>query len=292
MLDFLNIFKESFLGYGNYLVHEITHPAWNNYFYALVVVSLVVWGLEILFPWRKNQGVFRKDFWLDIFYMFFNFFIFNLIVFIALSKITEAFFIDALGIISVEINSLQVIDLNEIPVVLRLLIFFLITDFIQWGTHILLHRVSWLWNFHKVHHSVKEMGFAAHLRYHWMETLVYRTILYIPLAVLGGFDVKDVIFVHLLALIIGHLNHANINLKLGFLKYIFNNAAMHIWHHAKEVPVAHKYGVNFGISLSVWDYLFKTNYIPYSGKDIELGFEEDEKFPKDFIHQEMYPLKK
>jgi sterol desaturase/sphingolipid hydroxylase (fatty acid hydroxylase superfamily) len=39
-----------------------------------------------------------------------------------------------------------------------------------------------------------------------------------------------------------------------------------------------KYGVNFGISLSVWDYIFKTNYIPKDGRDIELGFNDEMSF--------------
>lgn len=288
----MNIFKESFLGYGNYLWHEITHPSWDNYFYALIVISLVVWILEIIFPWRKKQGVFRKDFWLDVFYMFFNFFIFNLIVFIALSTTTENLFLKILSNFSIELTSFQLIDLNSLPIGMRLFIFFIATDFVQWATHILLHKSPFLWNFHKVHHSVKEMGFAAHLRYHWMETLVYRTTLYIPLAIIGGFQVDDVIFVHLIALSIGHLNHANVCLNLGPLKYIFNNAQMHIWHHAKTMPSNHNYGVNFGISLSIWDYLFKTSYIPKNGRGIELGFDGDESFPKDFIQQEIYPLNK
>ena len=288
----MNLFKESFIGYGNYLWHEITHPAWDNYFYALIIISLAVWILEICFPWRKKQGIFRKDFWLDLFYMFFNFFLFNLIVFIALSKATENLFINLLSKFSIELTSFQIIELNNLPILVRLLIFFLVTDFVQWGTHILLHKTPWLWNFHKVHHSVKEMGFAAHLRYHWMETLVYRTTLYIPLAIIGGFQVDNVIFVHLVALTIGHLNHANLKLNLGPLKYVFNNAQMHIWHHAKAMPSKHNYGVNFGISLSIWDYIFKTSYLPKNGRDIELGFEGDEKFPKDFVQQEIYPLKK
>ena len=66
---------------------------------------------------------------------------------------------------------------------------------------------------------------------------------------------------------------------------------MHIWHHAKELPENSQYGVNFGLTLSIWDYLFKTNYIPYSGKDIELGFKGDEDFPEHFLSQEIYPLK-
>jgi sterol desaturase/sphingolipid hydroxylase (fatty acid hydroxylase superfamily) len=49
-----------------------------------------------------------------------------------------------------------------------------------------------------------------------------------------------------------------------------------------------KYGVNFGISLSVWDYIF-TNYIPKDGRDIELGFNDENEFPHDFIKQEFIP---
>jgi sterol desaturase/sphingolipid hydroxylase (fatty acid hydroxylase superfamily) len=43
---------------------------------------------------------------------------------------------------------------------------------------------------------------------------------------------------------------------------------MHIWHHrVKKIP--NKNGVNFG-NLKSMDYLFKTNYIPEDGRDIEL----------------------
>ena len=67
---------------------------------------------------------------------------------------------------------------------------------------------------------------------------------------------------------------------------------MHIWHHVKELPESHPNGVNFGISLSIWDYLFKTSYIPFSGRDIELGFEGDEKYPQGFLGQVIEPFKR
>ena len=50
--------------------------------------------------------------------------------------------------------------------------------------------------------------------------------------------------------------------------------------------------MNFGLTLSIWDYIYKTNYIPHSDRDIELGFSGDEDFPKGFIQQELYPLEK
>ena len=60
---------------------------------------------------------------------------------------------------------------------------------------------------------------------------------------------------------------------------------MHIWHHAKHLPEDKQYGVNFGLTLSIWDYIFKTNYIPHNGRDIELGFPGVEEFPKTFVEQ-------
>ncbi len=292
MEKYIDIIIKSYSGYWNYLKYElISLNHWDNYFYGLIAISFLVWILEIAFPWRKEQSIFRKDFWLDAFYMFFNFFLLNLIVLIALSNTAATFFNDILGKIGLSVSSFQLFDVDDLPKGLGLFIFFLISDFVQWNTHRLLHHVPLLWNFHKVHHSVKEMGFAAHLRYHWMEPVIYKSLLYIPLAIIGNYNAKDVAIVYFFTLAIGHLNHANLGWDYGILKYIFNNPKMHIWHHAKELPENARYGVNFGLTLSIWDYLFKTNYIPYSGKDIELGFEGDEKFPEHFLAQEIYLLK-
>ncbi|MGB0891844.1 MAG: sterol desaturase family protein [Flavobacteriaceae bacterium] len=293
MNKYLDIIKNSYFDYWNYIKQSVLLELnWENYFYGLIIISLVVWCLEAIFPWRKNQSLFRKDFWLDTFYMFFNFFLLNLIILIALSNSAAAIFNDILGAIGLSISSFQLFDINQFPIAIRLFVFFIIIDFVQWFTHTLLHKYEFLWNFHKVHHSVKEMGFAAHLRYHWMEPVVYNSMKYIPLAIMGGFTAQDVALVHFFNITIGHLNHANINWDYGFLKYILNNPKMHIWHHAKELPKGRENGVNFGITLSIWDYIFKTNYIPHSGRDIELGFDGDEKFPKDFIGQELYPMSK
>lgn len=291
MDKYIDIFKTSHSGYWNYLVSEVTSFHWGNYFYGLILVSIIVWVLELIFPWRKNQKVFRKDFWLDTFYMFFNFFLLNLIVLIFLSNTFEALFNDLLSVFHLTISDFQILDLNVLPYGVGLLVFFLVSDFVQWNTHRLLHRFPFLWNFHKVHHSVKEMGFAAHLRYHWMEPILYKSLLYIPIAIIGGFNIEDVAIVHFFALTVGHLNHANLGWDYGPLRYVLNNPKMHIWHHAKELPEHTKYGVNYGITLSIWDYLFKTDHIPYNGRDIELGFEGDDVFPHDFIHQELYPIK-
>ena len=286
MNKYHEIIIKSYYDYMNYLINEISSFHVENYFYGLIIISLVVFLLEIIFPWRKNQPIIRKDFWLDIFYMFFNFFVLNLIILIALSNVTAQLFNDFFSMFGLQLKSLQLINLSQFPKIAVLLIFFVVSDFVQWNTHRMLHFVPFLWKFHKTHHSVQQMGFAAHLRYNWAEPIIYKSMLYIPIALIGGFEIQDVFMVHFFTIAIGHLNHANLGWDYGFLKYVFNNPKMHIWHHTKQMP--NKNGINFALTLSVWDFIFKTSYIPYDGRDNELGFANDEHFPKNFLKQELF----
>lgn len=289
MENYWTIIQNSYRGYANYFWHELLNPHWGNYFYWLLAISLAVYLLELSFPWRKNQPRVREDFWLDFFYMFFNFFLFSLIGYAALSNVVVKAFNEFLANVF-GIRNLVAINVASLPHWSQLLILFVVRDFVQWNVHRLLHRVPWLWEFHKVHHSVRQMGFAAHLRYHFMETLVYRSIEYLPLAMIG-FGIQDFILVHLFTLTIGHLNHANFYLPLGPLQYLFNSPQMHIWHHAKELP-KDSYGVNYGLTLSLWDYLFGTVWMPKNGRDIPLGFEEVDTYPHGFFSQMLKPFKK
>ncbi|MHA7864897.1 sterol desaturase family protein [Flagellimonas marinaquae] len=288
MFDYLDALITGFLGTVHWTWRSIIFdvPWYTNYFWGLIIISLVVWALEVLFPWRKEQPIFRKDFWLDAFYMFFNFFVFAIVI-SGVYKVLGVLFSD----MGINAQTLAVVDMANWPQWLQLLLFFVVLDFVQWFTHVLLHRYPFLWEFHKVHHSVKEMGFAAHLRFHWMENILYKPLKTLGVMVLGGFEPEQAYIVHFAAIAIGHFNHANIKLTYGPLKYILNNPVMHLYHHAYTIPKG-SHGVNFGISLSVWDYLFKTNYIPESSGQIELGFPGDETLPKGFWGQLTYGFKK
>ena len=288
MDKYLDTFINAFNGTVDWTWKSILFevPWYTNYFWGLISISLFVWVLEIIFPWRKEQSVFRKDFWLDGFYMFFNFFIFSIAI-SGFYRLLQVGFSD-IGITS---KSIAFIDPSTWPMWLQLLVFFIILDFVQWFTHTLLHKYSFLWKFHKVHHSVKEMGFAAHLRYHWMENIFYKPLKTFAVMILFGFEPEQAYIVHFIAITIGHFNHANIKITWGPLKYIINNPVMHLHHHAYDVPEG-RYGVNFGISLSLWDYIFKTNYIPEDSGTIDLGFPGVDKFPKSFIDQNTYGFRK
>ncbi len=333
MQEYIDIIVNSYAGYADYLWREITFqydykPFWQNYFWLLMLVSGFFFAVEISRPWRKDQPKFRMDFWLDFFYMFFNFFLFSLVFYNALSDVFVNLFGDFLSIFGV--SNLVAIQLDKLPVFAQLFAMFLIRDFVQWWGHRTLHKMPQLWEFHKVHHSVQQMGFAAHLRYHWFENVFYRTFEYIPLAMLG-FGIDDFFMVHIFTLAWGHFNHSNISvsgkvsgavvgliLGLGItsmipsadflmgagitvgtvltgslalgphMRKIFNSPEMHIWHHAHHLPKERQTGVNFGMTLAIWDYVFDTAYVPYDGRDIKLGFPGVEKFPTDFAGQNLH----
>ncbi len=283
MEKYIEAFLNAIKGTSNWAWKSATleiNPWYTNYFLGLIIISLVVWLLEIVFPWRKNQSIFRKDFWLDGFYMFYNFFIFSILI-SGFYKIMNLGFAD-LGISD---SSFEIINISSMPIWLGLLIFFILNDFVQWFTHVILHRYLFLWNFHKVHHSIKEMGFAGHLRYHWMENIIYKPLKTLIVMIIIGGEPQQAFLIHFIAIAIGHLNHANIKITWGPLKYIFNNPVMHLYHHVKELPSSHNHGVNFGISLSLWDYIFKTAYVPEDSGTIELGWGGDENFPQTFLGQ-------
>ena len=331
-MDFWTTVSNGYSNYAFYFLNEIRNPGWHNFFYWLIGISTLFLCLEWFRPWRENQKKFRKDFWLDLFYMFFNFFLFSLIVFNAASDVVVNLFNDLiLSITKIDLEAIN--PMNNWPLWAVLLTGFLIRDHVQWWVHRLLHRSDWLWEFHKVHHSVQEMGFAAHLRYHWMETVVYRTCEYIPLALLG-IGLYDFFIIHIFTLMVGHYNHSNISVRpqvsgaifgfiLGlvaslnlldlavltdwlwwhkalltaglvtigyfgigpFMKILFNSPEMHIWHHAYNLPEDRQRGINFGLTLAIWDYIFGTAHIPYDGKNIRLGFPGIKRFPTTFFGQ-------
>lgn len=332
MEKYLNIILNSYTGYFNYLKNELIHFHLQNYIYWLLLVSLFFFGLELVKPWREEQPNFRKDFWLDFFYMFFNFFLFSLIIYNAVSSVFVEMFADFLGIFG--ITNLVAINIGALPYWTQLGILFVVGDFLSWNVHRLLHRIPFLWQFHKLHHSVEEMGFAAHLRYHWMENVVYSSLKYIPLAMIG-FSISDLFIMHIFNLTFGHYNHSNISIDgritssilgglIGFaivssypelailqqvgivvgstvstslllskyMKVIFNSPEMHIWHHAYELPDDKPHGVNFGLTLAVWDYIWKTAHMPFNGRDIRLGFSDLEDYPKAFWKQITYGFKR
>ncbi len=260
---------------------------WNTrgYFFWLLVVSLFCWILERLWPWRKQQKAFRKGIGQDFFWLIFNG--------------------HYAGILLAYISSWLILQLNHFlsdwqiptpesihllattPLWLQFVVFLVSKDLLEWCVHNLLHRVPWLWEFHKLHHSIEELDWIGNMRFHWMEIVVYKSLTYLPLVMLGV-DGRVILWIAVVSTLIGHMNHSNLKISWGPLRYLINSPRMHVWHH--DVILRGEHGKNYGIVFSLWDWLFGTAYMPPEGQPQKLGFESMEKFPRGLLPRLIYPL--
>ena len=138
-----------------------------------------------------------------------------------------------------------------------------------------------------MHHSIEEMDWIGNWRFHWAEVIVYRTLLYAP-AAFFGFSVEAMFAYGVFNTLIGHFAHSNLRFKAGWLKYLLNTPEMHAWHHAH--PEAGPVDRNFGIALSLWDWLFRTAYVPEGRYPERLGFAGIETYPRNIVTQSVAPF--
>lgn len=258
-----------------------------SYPFWLALFSVFVMGLERLFPWRKEQKQLRPYLWSDLIHLVWNGHFLGVLVYGIYSAWIHAplvAWLESLGVA----GSLYAGVAGTWPIWAQIVVALFVVDFVQWVVHNLLHRITPLWELHKVHHSIVdgEMDFIVSFRFHWMEVVVYKSFLYVPLAFFG-FGMEAIFFHAAFGTLIGHFNHANLHITWGPLKYLLNSPAMHIWHHDYEGD--EKTTKNFGIIFSVWDWIFRTAYMP-DHPPARLGYAGVEKMPRDFLGQAAWPL--
>jgi sterol desaturase/sphingolipid hydroxylase (fatty acid hydroxylase superfamily) len=256
---------------------------------SLAIISAAVALAERLVPWRGQQRQLRPGLWSDLVFLVFNGHFLGVIVYgLSLRYLAQPFdaWLLQLGLHDVLYREVAA----GWPLWLQIVVALLATDFIQWCVHNLLHRVGFLWHFHQTHHSVRdgEMDWIVSFRFQWTEVILYRAVQYLPLAYLG-FDARAVMFHAIFGTAIGHLNHANLNLSYGPLRYLLNNPRMHLWHHDFESTASTT--VNFGIIFSLWDWVFGTAKLPDTSP-ARIGFPGVEAFPRGFFGRTAWPLQR
>jgi sterol desaturase/sphingolipid hydroxylase (fatty acid hydroxylase superfamily) len=259
----------------------------KSYFFWLISVSLLCFLLERVFTWRREQKVLRKEIGQDVFFLVFNGHYAGLLLAAmgtyALGKLSTWIHLDK------SLNTLQSLNLlSGWPLLIQALAFLTLKDFISWVVHRLLHRVPWMWEFHKLHHSITELDWIGNFRFHWMEIVFYKAFTWLPLMVLGvSGDI--ILIIAVIETLIGHLNHANLPWSWGKLGYIFNSPRFHAWHH--DVVNHGSYGQNYAIVFSFWDWIFRTAYYPVDKKMPEkFGFKGMQVFPRGLAKRLVHPL--
>jgi lathosterol oxidase len=133
-----------------------------------------------------------------------------------------------------------------------------LADLFQYGIHRLFHRVPWLWRFHAVHHSSRQLDWLAGSRLHLFDVVVTRAVSFVPLFVMGFSQQALLVYVVLVSFQ-AVLLHANVRLPLGWLRWVVATPEFHHWHHSAEREARDR---NFAVHLPLIDRIFGSAYLP------------------------------
>lgn len=139
---------------------------------------------------------------------------------------------------------------------------FLLTSFLDFGLHIVWHRIPEFWELHKIHHSAEEMTILTQYREHPLIILLTNTIKGVLMFFVG---IPPLIFVGVLLiknLQVG-LQHSRIDAHWGWIGHLLISPRAHHVHHARSAEL---YDRNFGFDITLWDRMFGTFH---SGASIE-----------------------
>ncbi len=240
--------------------------------------TLIFVAIEKLLPLRKGQAVFRKEWQTDLKHFAVNHFLVGLILLTVNFVIHNGF-----GWMVQHDFQLAVQRIWFVP---QLLLCILAADLAQYWTHRAYHEIPFLWKFHSVHHSTKSMDWLAGSRQHVLEVIVTRVLVVAPLFVIGFSEAV----VNAYIIIVGFqavLNHANVGVPWGPLKYLIVTPDFHHWHHASDDEAIDR---NYAAHYAFIDYLFGTAVKADRKLPNQYGVVGDY-MPEGFVAQQMFPFR-
>ena len=158
---------------------------------------------------------------------------------------------------------------------------FVLDDFARYWVHRLLHTIPMLWAFHRVHHSALVLNPITVYRAHPVEGVIFAlrgaTVQGTTIACfvyMFGTQV-DLVTVLGASVVSFAFNAAGSNLRHSpvpirywpWLERVFMSPAQHHIHHS---TAPQHFDKNFGVILSIWDYVFGSFH--HSERELELEF--------------------
>ena len=199
-------------------------------------------------------------------------------------ELTESLLIFVFG------SAVYTVPANGLPgignMLLFTLLFAMVADFGFYLHHLAFHKIPFLWEFHKVHHSAEVLTPLTDFRAHPLEILTYGLCTGATLGLAQGIfgymsspepsvlmigGMNAVFFFYYLS---GYtLRHSHIWISYGsVLSKILISPAQHQIHHSSAEKHWDKI---FGGAFALWDWFFGTLYIPIKKEELNFGIDND-----------------
>ena len=261
-----------FIAMLGYALYELQKPAaqfgsdYGFYLLALVIVMLLV---EVIHPLRAEWKMTHASFFRrDLPFMLIGGFTLVVVNYIA-------------GWVILNFAVPRGDALAELPLVPAVVMALLIPDFIWYWVHRFSHEGRgafgrWMWRMHVAHHLPQQVYLLMHGVAHPINILIVRGIFTVPLFLLG-FSTESLFIANLVVGLHGFVSHFNVDIRAGWLNYLFMGTELHRYHHSTDP----REGKNYASTVSLWDILFGTFYYRPHENPRRLGVAEPEHYPQD-----------
>lgn len=240
---------------------------------SLLFLLLLFVPMEKVFPAKRGQKLLRPSWFLDLCFFLGQYALWGTLVLWVLSYfryylqgIVPSGFTSAIASQHWSLQAIEVIILS---------------DFIIYWGHRLQHSVGFLWRFHKVHHSAEHLDWLAAHREHPLDSIYTIGLINLP-AFVFGFSLNTLAALIAFRGIWAIYIHSNVRLPIGPLRMLIGAPELHHWHHDLDRKAG-----NYANISPLMDMIFGTYVCPDHEPE---RFGIDEKFPKNYVGQLLYPM--
>ena len=232
---------------------------------ALAIAMLVfLWCLETWLPvYRERRGNRLKHAGRNIAIALFN------------SAVIALMFSGTVAMVAVwsQKREFGLLHLLELPLAIETGIALLLFDGWMYLWHRANHAIPFLWRFHRMHHSDREMDVTSAARFHIGE-LIFSSVLRLGVLPLLGMELWQLILYEVMLLPVIQFHHSNVYLPERWdrlLRTIIVSPNMHRVHHSR---IRLETDSNYSSVFSFWDRLARTFRRREDVEEIKFGLVE------------------
>ena len=227
---------------------------------------MLLFVIEFLFPAKQEWKMTWKSFFRDL-------------KFFASGGLTLYLSRIGIGYVMIYLSEKNEGILKGVPFVIGFIITLLAYEFVLYWYHRLSHEMGgkfggFLWRVHSIHHLPDKVYLLMHAVFHPLNAFAVSLILQ-GVLVMAGVDAKSMYLLNTFVGLQGLFSHYNVDIRAGFLNYIFVGTELHRFHHSADMNESK----NYGQIISIWDIVFGTFVYKPGVLPERLGVSEPDKYP-------------
>lgn len=209
-----------------------------TFFLSILIILIMA---EILFP-KKKRIHNRKDRWITN----------GLITLINTASVNIVHIaiplIAIVAAVDVSNGKMGLFNIINFPIWIEIILTVIILDFIIWGQHLLSHKIPFVWRFHRMHHTDRDLDVTTAVRFHPFEIIFSMFIKITSIYILGASAIAVIIF-EIMLNGMAMFNHANLRIPFrieNILRKFIVTPDLHRIHHSIYIDEHNK---NFGTGI-------------------------------------------